>query len=189
MVSGAGIGASASPINERLWIGDYLAEMQREMDSLIRSRLRGDLYSIFGEDVRQEACCRLMLIFRRPRYAGIDETNWREPGPRAILDRCMFATVNLTRLEMIRRSKKFDRGTEGIDQFSEEVNSLADVAEARAAVRDALQELSERDRNFWQLAAIEGLSYKEIGQRWGVSEGFVRLIRFRLVASLKARLR
>lgn len=190
MVSGTRKGASPSPLDERVWFSDYFAQTQPKMDSLIKSRLRRNLYSIFGEDVLQEACCRLMLIFRRPRYAGIDATNWREPGPRAILDRCAFTTLNLTLLEMIRRSKKFDHGSEKMDQFSADSSSPVDeLAESRDKVAAALQELPERYRDFWQLAGIEGRSYKEIAEQWGVSEGSVRVVRSRLVAWLRLRLR
>lgn len=190
MVSGTRKGATPSPLNERVWVSDYFAETQPKMDSLIKSRLRRNLYSIFGEDVLQEACCRLMVIFRRPRYAGIDATNWREPDPRAILDRCAFTTLNLTLLEMIRGSKKFDHGAEKMDQCSANPSApVDDLAESRNKVAAALQELPERYRDFWQLAGIEGRSYKEIAEQWGVSEGLVRLIRFRLVAALRSRLR
>lgn len=180
------VGRAAGSIDDGRWVNEYLVEMQGKTDSHIRSRLRRDLYSRFGEDVRQEACCRLVLILRRGRYAEIDETNWREPDRRVILDRCMFATVNLTLLEMIRSAKKLDLGSDRIDQVAVEADAPAEWSEQEAQVTAALQERPERDRHFWQMAGIEGRSTPEIARLWGVSEVAVRVIRHRLLAWLRS---
>ena len=60
-------------------------------------------------------------------------------------------------------------------------------AERRRAVREALAELSEEQREALVLARYHGMPYAEIASTLGISVGAVKTRIFRAVETLKAR--
>ena len=75
--------------------------------------------------------------------------------------------------------------------LSEDVGALDDILDREKAdlLRDAIDELPERRKECLRLSIIDELSYKEIGQRLGISEKTVGVHIHRATKYLQARLK
>ena len=83
-----------------------------------------------------------------------------------------------------------DRGAGAVAaEFAAQRQSAASSEGRAAAVQEALVQLSERQRTILHLHRFEGLTFAEIGESLGLSEGAVKLRAFRAYERLRTLLR
>lgn len=153
------------------WSGPLLRYLERMLRDLATA-----------EELVQEAFLRVHRA--RDRYA-----------PEARFSTWLYRIATNLALNELRRPRRRDphRSVEGdgVASLAADVPAVEDVVDARRQgerVRQALEELPEKQRAALCLAAVEGLSYAEVAEALDVTEKAVKSLVHRARTALAARL-
>lgn len=176
------------PRNDEELMEAYSAGDRRAFDALF-SRLAPRLHAFFarsfGRGATAEDC--LQVTFTKLHAA---RATFR-PGAR--VRPWVFAIAARVRLDELRKRYRLsaEASEEAIDEVARPEPDAVPLAEQRqiaSRVRAAVDALPESQRVVVQLHRFEGLTFGEIGEALGVSEGAVRIRAFRAYDTLRGKL-
>lgn len=164
--------------SSRCWVGDFCATIQPQLDAYINGRLRKDLQSRIGCDIRQDA---LLLLWEKkdsPELAGIDRSNWWKEERLEFLRGWVFNAARLSTYKRIRESQRYDHGGTQFDIHS--VATGAAVREDCAKPPVLLTECPVRGASVFERMILNDATDAQLAMELGISEVGIRVIRCRV---------
>ena len=166
----------------RLREGDRWTEEHflRYFSELMLLKLRGRVMTFSQlEDIRQEVFFRVFRALRSPE--GVREG--------AKLGSFVNSVCNNVRMEMLRANGRTDELPNGVDEISDESETIEEAlvnAETKAHVRRALEEMDPRDARLLRALFLEEREKDEICSEFGVDREYLRVLLFRAKEKFRA---